>query len=247
MISVLIIAKNEASMIADAISSVKSVATEIIVVDGGSTDNTIEVAKKEGAAVVKNDFHDFSDQRNLALASAHEDWVFYLDSDERVTPSFIKELNDKIAASDDSIAGFYIKRKTFYYGQDWKFTDRMARVFKKSKIKSWHGVVHETPVVTGNLLTISEPILHYTHRNFEQMIKKTNEWSEYEAELRIKAHHPKMTPWRFIRVMISAFLDSYFKGGGYKNGTAGFIEATYQSFSMFITYAKLWEKQVSRK
>lgn len=247
MISVLIIAKNEDSMIADAIRSVKLFATEIIVVDGGSSDKTIEISKKEGAVVIKNDFHDFSDQRNLALASAHEEWVFYLDADERVTPSFVKELNEKIASSDESIAGFNIKRKTFYYGKDWKFTDKMARVFKKSKLKSWHGIVHESPVFTGKLVTISEPVLHYTHRNFEQMIKKTNEWSEYEADLRIKARHPKMTPIRFIRVMISAFIDSYFKGGGYKNGTAGFIEATYQSFSMFITYAKLWEKQLSSK
>ena len=75
------------------------------------------------------------------------------------------------------------------------------------------------------------------------MIAKTNEWSEYEAELRFRAGHPKTTWWRFPRVMISAFFGSYFPGGGYRNGTAGLVEAIYQSYSMFLTYGKLWELQ----
>ena len=79
------------------------------------------------------------------------------------------------------------------------------------------------------------------------MVAKTNEWSEYEAQLRLKSKHPGMASWRFFRVILTGFLKSYFKEGGYRNGTAGIIEALYQAFSMFITYAKLWEKQQARK
>ena len=248
MISVLIITKNDEDVIADCIKSVRDLADEIIVVDGGSNDRTPELAEKLGAKVVKNKFKDFSDQRNFAATFAHEPWIFYIDSDEQATEQFIREVKLKISEADRglNISGFYVRRKTFFYGQDWGFSDRVERIFKKDKLKGWKGVVHETPEVEGELKTISEPILHYTHRNFEQMVAKTNEWSDYEADLRLKAHHPGMSAWRFLRVMITAFMGSYFREGGWKNGTAGIVEATYQSFSMFITYAKLWELQRKR-
>jgi len=242
MISVLIIAKNEEDVIGDAIKSVRELADEVVVIDGGSEDKTVEIAEKLNARVVKNKFKDFSDQRNLAASVAKGDILFYLDSDEQATPEFIKELKERIDLNPDA-AGFYVHRKTFYYGKDWHFEDRVERVFHKRKLKEWYGVVHETPKVDGELVDIFEPILHYTHRNFEQMIAKTNEWSEYEAELRFRSHHPKMNIWRFPRVMITAFFGSYFSGGGWRNGTAGIVEATYQMYSMFLTYAKLWELQ----
>ena len=233
-ISVLIISKNEEDVIEDCIKSVKSLADEIILVDD-SDDKTPEIAKKLGAKVVRNAFKNFADQRSLATSLAANDWIFYIDSDERVTPAFIKDLKSRIfdLRLDTEIGGFWVRRKTFFYGKDWGFADRVQRVFKKDKLKGWHGVVHETPQVDGRLLTIDEPILHHTHRDFEQMVKKTNEWSEFEADLRLKTNHPKMNVLRFARVMTTAFLGSYFREGGWKNGTAGIMEAIYQSFSIY--------------
>lgn len=248
MISVLIISKNDEDVIGDAIKSVKELASEIIVVDD-STDKTPEIAEKLGARVFKNTFRDFSDQRNLAATLAHNQWIFYLDCDERATSDFIKEVKEKVSIPVNSpdISGFIVRRKTFFLGKDWNFEDKVERIFLKSKLKGWHGIVHETPEVEGRLLEIKSPILHFTHRDLTRMVDKTNEWSDYEASLRIKANHPKMSMWRFPRVMITGFLKSYFKEGGYKNGTAGLVESIYQSFSMFITYAKLWEKQQEKK
>ncbi len=246
MISVLIISKNEGKTIADCINSVKNLAGEIIVVDD-STDDTSKIAEKLGAKVIENKFKNFSDQRNFAASLAKNEWIFYIDSDERVTPGFTLELKNRISRAGENIGGFYIRRKTFFYGRDWHFTDKIQRVFRKSKLAGWHGIVHETPVVKGALETINEPIIHSTHKNFEQMVAKTNEWSEYEANLRLASKHPGMVSWRFFRVMFTGFLKSYFKEGGYRNGTAGIIEALYQTFSMFITYAKLWEKQIGKR
>lgn len=244
MISVLIISKNAEGTIVDCIESVKTLADEIIVVDD-SEDKTSELAEKLGAKVVRNKFKNFADQRSLAASLAANKWIFYIDSDERATGEFINEarLKTREAEINSDVAGFYVRRKTYYLGRDWRFSDRVERIFRKDKLKGWHGVVHETPEVEGRLETIKEPILHYTHRNLEQMVNKTNDWSEYEAELRLKANHPKMNVFRFARVMITGFLRSYINEKGYRNGTAGIIEAIYQAFSMFITYAKLWEKQ----
>lgn len=75
------------------------------------------------------------------------------------------------------------------------------------------------------------------------MVEKTNKWSDTEALLRFNSNHPKMTWWRFPRVMLTAFFNSYIRQGGWKAGAVGLIESVYQSFSMFITYAKLWELQ----
>jgi len=79
------------------------------------------------------------------------------------------------------------------------------------------------------------------------MLEKTISWSEVEAQLRYDSSHPKMTWWRFPRVMFRAFADSYIRQKGWKAGTAGVVESMYQSFSMFITYARLWEMQQGKK
>jgi glycosyltransferase involved in cell wall biosynthesis len=242
-ISALIITKNSESTIQDCIKSVKDVVDEVIVIDSGSEDKTKQVAGALGAKVTESEFKNFADQRTYAASLARFPWIFYLDSDENLTSEFASELKQKINTSEQNISGYFVRRKTFYLGRDWGFTDRIQRIFRKDKLKGWKGVVHETPEVEGKLGTINAPILHYTHRNLEQMVDKTNEWSEFEADLRLKAHHPTMNAWRFARVMATGFINSYFGQGGWRNGTAGLIEAIFQSFSMFVTYAKLWEKQ----
>lgn len=248
MISTIIITYNEEEVLEDALKSLNGFADEIILVDSKSTDDTIKIAKKYKAKVVEHMLTSFSEQRNIGLEEAKGDWVFYLDADERLTPEFKKEALDLISSfnPEGDLAGFYIKRRTFYFDRDWHFTDRVQRLFLKDKLKEWYGVVHETPRVEGSLEIINSPILHFTHRNLEQMLDKTNRWSDYEAELRLKAHHPQMSWWRFPRVMIPEFFRAYVAQGGYKNGTEGLIESIYQAFSMFITYAKLWELQNKR-
>ena len=242
------LSKNEEDVIEDAIVSAKSIAQEVIVVDANSSDGTEKILKKHAVTILKHPFVDFSDQRNFGIGHAHTPWVLYLDADERITRSFAEEIRPIIEGiSQLGFNGFFVRRKTFYYGKDWHMEDRVQRLFKRDAFVSWKGVVHETPYIKGDFGEIKSPIEHYTHRNLSQMIKKTNEWSELEAKLRYSSKHPKMEQWRFFRVMISEFVNSYIKNKGYKNGTYGLIEAMYQSFSIFITYAKLWELQTKEK
>ena len=240
-IDVIILTNNEENVIEDALKSVKDWTKNIFVIDAGSNDKTLGIAKKYDAKIISHKFLDFSQQRNFAIKQAKSPWVMYLDADERVTSEFKSEL--EIAIENDKFAGFEVKRKTYYYGRDWGLKDKVARVFKVDKFDKWSGVVHETAYINGELGQIKSPIEHFTHRNLEQMLNKTNNWSEFEAKLRFDSNHPPMRGWRFIRVMCSAFVRSYFREKGYKNGTYGLIEAIYQSYSMFITYAKLWEMQ----
>lgn len=249
MITAVVITLNEEEVIEDCLKSLSGFADEILVIDSGSTDKTISIAKKYNARIFTEKFTSFSAQRNLGLKYATYDFIYYIDADERLSSEFKKEALKLMDAYNplSHIAGYFVLRKTFYFNRDWGITDKVQRLFYKEKLKEWHGVVHETPMVTGEYDTIPAPILHFTHRNLEQMLAKTNKWSVYEADLRYKSNHPHITWWRFPRVMIPAFFESYVGQKGYKNGTAGVIEAVFQSFSIFITYAKLWELQNKNK
>lgn len=248
-LTIIIISKDDSDVIEGAIKSAKKLTNEILIVDSNNDNKTELICKKLGVRVVKHPFKNFSDQRNFGISHATTKWVYYLDSDERITDNFAAEVNHTLKNFDDNgrITGFAVYRRTFYFGHDWHFSDKVERLFLRKKFLGWEGVVHESPKIEGEFLEIKSPIAHFTHRNLSQMVRKTNEWSNYEAYLRLKSNHPKMAAWRFVRVMASEFLNSFIKNKGYKNGTFGLIEAIYQSFSIFITYAKLWELQEASK
>jgi glycosyltransferase involved in cell wall biosynthesis len=242
-LSGIIIARNEEAMIGEALDSL-AFCDEIIVVDNGSTDKTKEIAETKNAKAFSIKTNDFSELRNFGLRKAENDWVLYLDADERIDDE-LKGSIKNIIGGETEYAAFFLKRKNFYFGKhEWPKIERLERLFKKEKLKEWKGELHESPVVDGEIGKIEQGfILHFTHRDLESMLNKTIEWSTQEALLRYNSGHPKMTWWRFLRVMLTAFLNSYIKQGGYKAGIAGVVESMYQSFSMFVTYAKLWELQ----
>lgn len=243
-LSAIILTRNAEEVLADCIDSV-SFCDEVIVVDDHSTDRTADLAKHMGAHVFPDESKSFAEKRNFGLKKAKGKWILYIDSDERVS-SELKKSIEAIVAKDKSTASAYrIQRKNFYYGKhEWPYIEKMERLFKKSKLTEWYGDLHETAKVDGEVSEIEDGVLlHYTRTSFTAMVNKTNQWSEMEADLRLKADHPKMTAWRFFRVIATGFYGSYVKQEGWRAGTAGLVESIYQAFSMFITYAKLWEKQ----
>ena len=241
-ISGVIIAKNEEKMIADALESI-SFCDEIIVIDNSSIDETKKISEEKNAKVYNMSSSNFSDLRNYGLSKASHDWILYIDADERVDDKLQSSIK-KILSDGSTYSGFKLKRKNYYLGKnEWPNIEKLERLFKKEKLKIWKGKLHESPVVEGEIGELEGFLLHFTHRDLESMLAKTIEWSSVEAFLRYNTNHPKITWWRFPRVMITAFLNSYVKQKGFKAGTVGVIESMYQSFSMFITYAKLWELQ----
>src|SRR5665811_49113 len=243
-LSTIIIAKNAENLLADCLDSI-SFSDEIILIDSGSTDRTKEVAERFKAKVYELKTDDFSEIRNLGLEKAEGELIFYIDVDERVDSILEKEIiNLKLKNIKDIQDSFFVQRKNYYLGSyEWPKTEKILRLFKKDKLKGWKGKLHESPIVEGENSTLNGFLLHFTHRDLSSMLNKTIKWSKTEAELRFNTNHPKMTWWRFPRVMTTAFFDYYIKQGGYKVGTAGFIESIYQAFSIFITYARLWELQ----
>lgn len=241
--SVIIIAKNEEARIAVCIEHVQF-ASEIIVVDNGSSDKTASIAKSLHATVIEKSGKDFAALREIGAKQATGDWLLYIDADELVTPALQKEILEKV--SNGLAASYYITRENYYLGYRWPNKDKMVRLIKKSALVSWKGLLHEHAEIVGAIETLSASLIHQTHRTLSEMVEKTNEWSEIEANLRFTSNHPRMSWWRFIRVMLTAFTDSFWRQQGWRAGTVGWIESIYQAFSMFITYAKLWEKQQNK-
>jgi glycosyltransferase involved in cell wall biosynthesis len=247
-ISAVILTKNSENLIADCIDSV-SFCDEVIIIDDYSIDRTAELAKHLGASVYPYSSESFAKKRNLGLKKAKGKWILYLDVDERVSPELREAIQSILERKKDIYSAYRVNRKNFYLGNnEWPTLEKLERLFKRSKLEEWYGDLHESPRVNGDIGDLDEGFIrHYTHQDLTSMLNKTIQWSKIEAELREKANHPKMTWWRFYRVMITAFYDSYVKQKGYKVGTAGLIESIFQAFSMFITYARLWELQNSSK
>lgn len=244
-LSVVIITKNEEREVLDCIKAL-TFANEVVVVDSESTDQTVKLAKQVGAKVITHRFADFATQRNEGLKRATGNWILYIDADERVSPELAREI--ELAVNVETFDVYEIKRQNFYFKKyAWPKIEKMQRLFKKSALSEWHGRVHESPLITSSKIgLLNHPLLHYTHKDLASMVDKTNKWSEIESELLINANHPNMKEWRFIRIMLTKFYESYISQEGWKVGTTGFIESIYQAYSYFIVYAKLWERQKNK-
>lgn len=250
-LSVLLIVKNEEEKISDAIKSVLW-AKEVIVLDTGSIDKTLDRLKKFRIKVFKTKSLDggFAHWRTEILQYANSVWVLYLDADERISDSLKKEISKAILNSDYDY--YAIPRKNIILSKELKhggqYPDYVKRLFKKDVLLKWKGNLHEEPVLSQSRLGYLEnSIFHLKHDNFEEMMKKTNKWSEIEAKLMFDANHPKMNLVRFFTGAFREFYLRMIKQKAFLDGKIGILYAMYQVFSRFTSYAKLWEMQENKK
>jgi glycosyltransferase involved in cell wall biosynthesis len=246
-LSVIVITKNEEKMIKDCLDSVRQLADEILIIDSGSEDKTLKIARKYTAKIFTYKNGSFSDWRNFGLRKARGDWVLYVDADERMTSELKEEIELMINDQLSMINAYAVPRRNFYLGREVRFggawPDYVKRLFKKKALSSWEGRLHEEPVFKGELGHLQEPMIHITHRDLSSMIEKTRQWSKIEAELLFQAGHPPVTWWRVLRIMLSEFWKRGIKLQGWRDGTVGWIELFFQMFSRAVTYIQLWELQ----
>jgi len=246
MLSVVVITKNEEDRIKVCLESVKW-ADEIIVLDNGSTDKTVQISKQFTNKIFIFANLDFSSLRNKGMEEAQGDWVLYIDSDERVLLP-LKEEIESLVKSD--LSAFAICRKNIIFGKEVKYgpfwPDWVIRLLKKEDFATWVGKVHVYPKFKGNLGYGKNYLLHLTHRNLDQIILKSLEWSKIDAKLRLEARHPKMNGWRFLRIFITESINQGIIRKGFFNGTVGVMDSILQTFSMFMTYIRLWQLQQNK-
>lgn len=245
MLSSIIITKNEQEMITDCLVSLEF-SDEILVVDTGNTDLTNSIAKDHGAKIVKSKATDYAGFRNDGLKAARGDWVLYLDADERITPALRQEIISTLEDPNFKFV-YQIPRQNIYLGRVMHYGgwghDRVIRLFPKKLLKSYSGALHEQPEFLGELKTLTQSMTHFSHRDLSSMLNKTIDFTNFEANLRIQARHPKMSWWRFVRVMLTEFYLRFIKLSAWKDGKEGIIDGLFQVFNTFVIYARLWELQ----
>jgi glycosyltransferase involved in cell wall biosynthesis len=247
MISAIILTKNNEETIKNTLLSIKDFVEEIIVIDEFSDDKTLDIVSIFTSKIYKLENKDFSQRRNYGALKAKNEWLFYIDADETVDEKLRNEILE--SSKSDNFSGYAIPRRNILLGKELKhggwWPDYVLRLIRKDKLVNWQGKVHEQPKIKGKIGKLSNPLIHVSHRSLSEMVEKTNRWSEIEAKLLYDSNHPKMTWWRFFSV---AFREFWYRGIlelGFLDGTTGTIEICYQMYSRMITYAKLWELQIT--
>lgn len=246
-LSVVVICKNEESRIKACLESVKW-ADEIIILDNGSSDKTLDIARKYTDKIIKLEVSDFSVLRNKGMEEVSGEWVMYVDADERVLQPLKNEIMEIV--NGGVCSAYAISRINIIFGQPVSYgpykKDWMIRLFKKEDFEGWVGKVHEYGKFKGRLGYSKNSLLHLTHRDLDHFIMKSLEWSKIDAKLRLEAGHPKMTKWRFLRVLITESFNQLIKRRGLIGGTVGIIDSMLQVLSFYMSYVRLWELQQTK-
>lgn len=246
-LSVIIITKNESASIRRCIESVKW-ADEIIVVDSGSSDNTVEICRELGAKVTTSpDWPGFGPQKNRALDLAVRDWVLSLDADEWVTPELRDEIHAKLNHSV-GVAAYRMPRLSSFCGTNLKhggwWPDHVVRLFRRNQARFSDDLVHEQVVVSGVTATLRQHLMHESMRDLDQALAKMNAYSTAGARMMLAKGRRSSLATAIIRG-VWAFFRAYVLRAGFLDGSAGFIQAVMHGEGTYYRYLKLAHLQPS--
>lgn len=239
-LSVILITKNEASHIRACLESV-AFADEIIVVDSGSTDGTIEMARAMGAQVhVFNDWPGFGPQKNRALDLASHPWVFSIDADERVTPALRHEIIQVIEAA--TCHAYRVARLSEFCGKairhgGW-WPGYVLRLFRRGTCRFTDAAVHERVDFAGRVGTLKNWLLHYPYKDMESLVAKANRYST-DAAIMMAGRGRKSGPFTALGHSFWTFVRMYIIRRGFLDGRHGFVLAVTAASGSFYRYAKL--------
>ncbi len=248
-LSVTIITLNEERNLPRAIESVRW-ADEVVVVDSGSSDRTVEIARELGAKVVHNPWPGYGKQKNFAQRQAAHDWVLNIDADEVVPEDLKKEIEDRLgqmASPGNSPRGFYFPRKTFYLGRwirhgGW-YPNHLVRLADRRAASWTEPSVHEELRIEGEIGALQNPLHHYTFSSIHEQILTNLRFSKLGyMDLIKKGQRASVT--RLILKPFGKFIETYFLKRGFMDGLPGFIISVNAAHSMFLKYAYLIEARI---
>lgn len=243
MLSVIILTKNEEKHIVDVVKNAFQVADEVLIVDSGSTDRTVELAKENGARVVFRAWdNDFSAQRNFGLKNTDADWVIHLDADERLNDELIKSIKDALNEPYQKPTLYSFVRKNTSFGKHFRYgvlgPEKKPRMHPRT-LGYWTGSVHEhLECMLPNVL-LDGAMEHSPYKDLDQYINKMNFYSSIGADKLLKAGKRSI----FIRDLVLrpsfAFIKMYIFKLGFLEGWLGFVTSIVYANYTFTKYAKL--------
>lgn len=246
-LSVIIIARNEAHNISDCIKSCQF-ASEIIVVDDFSTDETVKIAKSLGAQVVQRSLNgDWGAQQTFAISLATQPWILLIDADERVSAALAKQIVEKVEANE-LIAYFIQRQNKFYFNRATHGILRPDYVLRLMPKEGSYveGYVHPQIITPYPTQKLKGDLYHYTYDNWDQYFNKFNKYTTLSAQ----KHFEKGKKCCFFRDIILrpfwAFFKIYLIQGGFLDGKMGWILSVNHYFYTMNKYVKLYALQNSK-
>lgn len=240
-LSVIVITHNESARLRACLESV-AFAGEVVVVDSGSTDDTVEIARAMGARVVQTpDWPGFGPQKNRALDLATGDWIFSIDADERVTPELREEIQSTVGNGE--FEAYSVCRRSSYCGQymdhsGWN-PDCVVRLVRRGSARFSDVQVHEALQVQGPVGRLQGKLLHESYDSFETVLEKVNRYSTAGArDLQRKGVTGSLG--KAIGHGLWAFLRTYLLKRGFLDGRLGLALAISNAESSYYRYLKLW-------
>lgn len=240
-LSVIIITKNEADNIRACLESV-AWADEVVVVDSGSSDGTVDICRELGAKVYVHDWQGFGVQKNRALSYASHEWVFSIDADERVTSELRVSIEAALAHSDGEYDVYEISRLSSYCGRFMRhsgwYPDHIVRLFKRDAARFSEDLIHERLLVEGKAGQLDGELLHYPFENIEDVLHKVNHYSSAGAAMMQRRGRQASLLGAVLRGLWS-FFRTYFLRAGFLDGREGFMLAVSNAEGTYYRYLKL--------
>jgi len=248
-ISAIVVCFNEEERIRDCLESLRW-CDEIVVVDAFSTDRTPEICRAYTDRLIQREWAGYRDQKAFAHSQATKEWVFLVDSDERVTPELRNEVQTALAQDNGNYAGYAVPRLVHYLDRWWRrggwYPDYDVRLFRRERA-TWAGSEpHEKILVDGAVRRLRYPLHHYSYRNIEDHLQRINRFTSISSrELKNQSGR-----WRLSDALLrpaARFFRSYVLKRGFMEGFAGFYVAVTAAVYVFLKYAKLWELELEEK
>lgn len=254
-LSVALAVYNEGENLAACLESVKDLCSEIVIVDGGSTDNTVEIAEKYHAKVIKEiNRTNFHINKQIAIDACANPWILQLDADERVSSMLAKEILG-VLNGDLSVApaAYYLKRRNYFLGR-WMskggmYPDPVIRLFQKGQASLPQKTVHELMEVKGATKWLDQDLLHIADPSFSRYLRRSNRYTSLEAETWLSAGSIGTDTWSIILYTLIKpfirFLEIYLRHKGFMDGFPGYVFALYSGLHIRSSYIKYYEKKVT--
>lgn len=248
-LSVVLAVYNEEENLSSCLNSLKDLAWEIVIVDGGSTDKTLDIAKEANARIIQtNNPPNFHINKNKAIDAASGDWILQLDADEVVTSELAKEVRKVVSEKSDT-NGYWIPRKNFFLGRfltkGGQYPDYTLRLYRKGFGRLPAKDIHEQAEVSGKVAYLKNDLLHLRDKNFSIYMHRFNRYTDLLAK-QLYASGYTINPTSFINYILIKpafwFIKSYIRHKGYVDGFPGFVFALFSSLRFPVVYIKLWRK-----
>ena len=218
---------------------------EILVVDSGSSDDTVRIARRYTDRILQHDYINSAAQKNWTIPQARYDWVLIVDADERVTDNLRNEIQ-KILEEEGGPAydGYRIKRQTHFWGKPIHYCgwqkDRVLRLFNRHKGRYQEKEVHADVVIQGKTGDIGSLLIHFTYRDFRHYFSKFQRYTDWGA-MELRKHGKRARWYHLLLHPLFRFFRMYVVQLGFLDGLHGLVLCMLAAFSVFTKYAKLWE------